>query len=85
MADLIERQAAIDAHCELCGDQNECNHVDICPDVEVFRLLPSAQTEPLTVNFAREMDRETIEKLKEALKNAPVLIMAVNDSAQPEN
>ena len=44
--------------------------------------LPSAEQEPLTVNFAREMDRETIEKLKEGLKNAPVLIMAVNDSAQ---
>ena len=40
--DLISRQAAIDAHCELCGDRGRCN-CDICPDVEVFQLLPSAQ------------------------------------------
>ena len=42
MNDLISRQAAIDAHCELCGDRGKCN-CDICPDVEVFQLLPSAQ------------------------------------------
>ena len=47
MSDLIDRQDAIDAHCELCGDKDSCNHVDICPDVEVFRLLPSAQPELL--------------------------------------
>lgn len=45
MADLIERQAAIDAHCELCPDQEKCNRMDLCPDMEVFRLLPSAQLE----------------------------------------
>ena len=44
MDDLISRQAAIDAHCELCGDRGRCNG-DICPDVEVFQLLPSAQPE----------------------------------------
>ena len=78
MTDLIERQAAIDA----------LNEVDdgasISTAITVIEELPSAQPEPLTVNIAREMDRETIEKLKESLKNAPVLIMAVNDSAQPE-
>lgn len=78
MSDLIERQAAIDA----------LNEVDdgasISTAITVIEELPSAQPEPLTVNIAREMDRETIEKLKESLKNAPVLIMAVNDSAQPE-
>jgi len=42
MSDLIDRQVAIDAHCELCGDRGRCN-CDICPDVEVFQLLPSAQ------------------------------------------
>ena len=41
MSDLIDRQAAIDAHCELCEDKGLCG--DICPDVEVFRLIPSAQ------------------------------------------
>ena len=41
--DTISRQAAIDAHCELCEDKGLCG--DICPDVEVFRLMPSAQPE----------------------------------------
>lgn len=40
--DLISRQAAIDAHCELCVDRWRC-YDDICPDLEVFQLLPSAQ------------------------------------------
>ena len=39
--DCISRQAAIDAHCELCPDRGNCS--DICPDVEVFKLLPSVQ------------------------------------------
>ena len=43
MSDLISRQAAIDAHCELCEDKGFCG--DICPDVEVFRLIPTAQPE----------------------------------------
>ena len=44
MSELVERQAAIDAHCELCGDRWRCNG-DICPDVEVFQLLPSVHPE----------------------------------------
>ena len=43
--DLISRQDAIDAHCELCPDKGKCNHVDLCPDVEVFNLLPFVQPE----------------------------------------
>ena len=39
--ELISKKAAIDAHCELCEDKGLCG--DICPDVEVFRLIPSAQ------------------------------------------
>ena len=42
MDDLISRQDAIDAHCELCADKDTCSG-DICPDVEVFQLLPSVQ------------------------------------------
>lgn len=42
MNDVIRRQEAIDAHCELCGDRGKCN-CDICPDIEVFQLLPPAQ------------------------------------------
>lgn len=41
MSDLISIQAAIEAHCELCPDRGSCS--DICPDVEVFKLLPSVQ------------------------------------------
>ena len=41
MSDQIYRQAAMEAHCELCEDKGFCG--DICPDVEVFRLIPSAQ------------------------------------------
>ena len=41
--ELISKKAAIDAHCELCEDKGFCG--DICPDVEVFRLIPSAQPE----------------------------------------
>ena len=52
-------------------------------DVDVLWSMPSAQPEPLMINFAREIDRETYEKLKKSMANAPVLIMAMND-VQPE-
>lgn len=45
MSDLIEREDAIDVHCGLCPDQFICCPVsngNICPDVEVFNLIPSA-------------------------------------------
>ena len=89
--DLISRQAAIDAIGEQpyildddeysLGMSNQWKH-----DVDVLWSVPSLQREQLTINFARELDRETAEKLKESMKNAPVLIMAINDmpSAQPE-
>ena len=51
MSDLIDRQAAIDAHCELCEDKGFCG--DICPDVEVFQLLPSAQPEVIRCKDCR--------------------------------
>lgn len=41
--ELISKKAAMEAHCELCEDKGLCG--DICPDVEVFRLIPSAQPE----------------------------------------
>ena len=41
MDDLISRQDAINAHCELCPDKKVCN-CDICPDVELFRLIHAA-------------------------------------------
>lgn len=42
MSDLISRQAAIDLHCELCPDNDKCI-CEYCPDVEAFRLLPTAK------------------------------------------
>ena len=99
MDDLISRRAAIDAlkehralYCDNTPDtfsklsyaeKSRVNELDTA--IATLINLPSAQPETLTANFVREMDGETIEKLKEGLKNAPVLIMAVNDdSAQPE-
>ena len=55
--DCISRAAAIDAHCELCEDRGRCNG-DICPDVEVFRLLPSAQPERKKGKWILECDAE---------------------------
>lgn len=88
--DLISRQAAVDCMMRLQREDEEAYGASI-PEgfdgdraAEALMQLPSVQTGPLTVNFAREMDRETIERLKDEMKNAPVLIMAVNDSVQPE-
>lgn len=83
VGDTISRQAAIDEVVAWLKDRMTDGKNEK-PLTERLKDLPSAQPEQLTVNFAREMDRETIEKLKEGLKNAPVLIMAANDSAQPE-
>lgn len=55
--DLIDRQDAIDAHCELCEDSGRCN-CDICPDVEVFQLLPSAQPEIVRCKDCKYWHRE---------------------------
>lgn len=78
--DTISRQAAIDAIFKTCRRTCTLSHAL----EKAFERLPSVQPEPLTVNFAREMDRETIERLKDEMKNAPVLIMAVNDSVQQD-
>ena len=40
---MIDRQAAIDLHCDLCSDKGFCG--DICPDVEAFRLIETAEPE----------------------------------------
>lgn len=51
MNDLISRDAAIKAHCDLCKvyADNKCdrNHRRACLDVDVFNLIPS--TEPKIV------------------------------------
>lgn len=56
MSDLIDRQAAIDAHCDLCVDRWCCKG-NICPDVEAFRLLPSAQPEIIRCKDCRWWDK----------------------------
>ena len=55
--DLVSRQAAIDAHCELCEDKGFCG--DICPDVEVFRLIPTAQPEIIRCNACKHWTQTT--------------------------
>ena len=42
MSDLISRQAAIDAHCELCEANDKCICV-YCKDIERFMNLPTAE------------------------------------------
>lgn len=60
--DTVSRQAAIDAHCELCEDKGFCG--DICPDVEVFRLIPSAigRVVAIVVDEYEEALREAVER-----------------------
>ena len=46
MDDLISRQAAIDAMCERCRQDNpDTNACDICDDMEILKNIPSAQPE----------------------------------------
>lgn len=39
--DLISRQAAIDAHCELCDMNDKCICI-YCKDIDMFESLPTA-------------------------------------------
>lgn len=39
--DLIRRQAAIDAHCELCDMNDKCICI-YCKDIDMFESLPTA-------------------------------------------
>lgn len=80
MSDLIDRQAAIDAHCELCVDRWRC-YDDICPDLEVFQSLPSVQPEPLTLRVNSELTKEEYDKLMRDIKDAPIVLLP---SEQPE-
>ena len=54
--DTISRQAAMEAHCELCEDKGLCG--DICPDVEVFRLIPSAQPKTHWIPVSERLPEE---------------------------
>lgn len=70
MDDLISRQAAIDAECEVCqiAPKKERGHnciyyVHGCKEIECLRVLPSAQPERLT-----DDDFETIRIHLSALK-----------------
>lgn len=70
----ISRQAAIDAHCELCGDRNKyfCNS-DICPDVEVFQLIPTIQPESKWIPCSKKLP-----DVDEELESADVYITYKN-------
>lgn len=85
MDDMISRQAAIDAlsNGALINYQAAGHNNGLVKAIDIIKGLPSAQPEPFKV-FTDDMDREAVEKLKEDLKNAPVMLMAVNGSAQPE-
>ena len=64
MNDTIYRQDAIEAHCELCSDKYICCPVrngNICPDFEVFRLLPSAHQTHIDEEIQRMQDLESAE------------------------
>ena len=56
--ELISKKAAINAHCELCEDKGFCG--DICPDVEVFRLIPSAQPELIRCKDCKYADDDGV-------------------------
>ena len=85
MHDSIDRQAAIDAHCELCEDKGLCG--DICPDVEVFRLIPSAQPTLDGYNIehlvliAKLLEKENLppERVSEALMDIGRIVSIVRD------
>ena len=81
MRELIEKQAAIDAHCELCVDRNKyfCNS-DICPDVEVFQLIPSVQSD----HIADADKKEIVEAIFHEKYEDAMDILSRLPSAQPE-
>lgn len=42
MSDLIDRQEAIQIHCELCAYNGDCI-CEYCRDAEAFMMLPTAE------------------------------------------
>lgn len=48
MADLIDRQDAIDTHCAICPDKDKCPDGDfICPDRELFHMIKPVDAVPV--------------------------------------
>ena len=82
MSDLISRQAAIEAlhkkRIETMEKGQDVNHIWECLDV--VAQLPSAQPEPLTVNIDHELTKDECDRLKHAMRDAPILLLP---SAQP--
>lgn len=73
MSDLISRQDAIEAHCNLCLDKYECHHreygfAESCPDIEVFNLIPSVETEERTEESAQNVPSDELISRKAAIK-----------------
>jgi hypothetical protein len=75
MDDLISRQAAIDALNSINGT------AELDEAFSMIENLPSAQPEPLTVNIDHELTKDECDRLKQAMRDAPILLLP---SAQPE-
>ncbi len=86
MSDLIERHAAIDALCSVCGvdcdkskfvyDGKQEEQVILCPEHYALTQLPSAQPEKVWIankTLSEEQLREAVEKAKESLKNSIIV------------
>ena len=84
MNDTIYRGDAIDAHCELCSNKYICCPVrngNICPEFEVFQLLPSAQptqtnAQPTQTN-AQPTQNNALERFKGFPIDADLLMIKV--------
>ena len=86
MADLIDRQAAIDA---VLADVDDGSrpitevrwwNMGLTRASEILKLLPSAQPDLVTVNIDHELTPEEYEKLLKVMANAPIML---SPSAQP--
>lgn len=77
MSDLISRQAAIDAIYGLSDDSIAW----LDGAAEAVKELPSAQPEPLTVTIDYEPSKDVYDRLKQAMRDAPILLLP---SEQPE-
>jgi hypothetical protein len=77
MDDLISRQAVIEAIDSVLVEDESCK--------VWFKLavknLPSAQPEPLTVNIDNELTKDECDRLKQVMRDSPILLLP---SAQSE-
>lgn len=54
MADYIDRQAAIDAQCDMfCGGRIDCRFYPKCDNLKPLQDLPAVQPEPLSDAYTK--------------------------------